>query len=220
MTEFIQTLVGNDYLATAVMSFVPLIELKGGIVFAQSAGINFVLAFLLAYAGSTLAFIPVYWLLKPILNLLRKIKWFKTFADKVESFFQTKADETMEKQKNKRSAGKYSEVLIKQIGVFVFIAIPLPMTGVWTGTAIAVFLNLKFRNVIWPAMLGNFIAGAIITVLALLCSAIGVNLDYVLYALFGLALVLLVFAIIKVAKQKPESNNKNSNIDDNGASVK
>ena len=41
MTEFIRQLVGNDILATIFMSFIPLIELKGGIVFARGAGIDF-----------------------------------------------------------------------------------------------------------------------------------------------------------------------------------
>ena len=49
------------------------------------------------------------------------------------------------------------------LGVFVFIAIPLPMTGVWTGTAIAVFLGLKFRQVILPVLGGNLVAGLIIS---------------------------------------------------------
>ena len=67
MTEFIVKLIGNDLLATLVMSLVPLIELKGGIVFARACGLDFITAFLLAYAGSTLVFFPIYFLLKPIL---------------------------------------------------------------------------------------------------------------------------------------------------------
>lgn len=208
MTEFIQNLIGNDCIATIIMSFVPLIELKGGIVFAQSAGINFFLAFALAYVGSTIAFIPVYWLLKPVLAWMKKVKWFKKLADKVESYFKTKADETMEKQKQKHGKSNMNEKLIKVLGVFIFVAIPLPMTGVWTGTAIAVFLGLRFRDTVLPAMLGNLVAGIIISLLALLCQAVNIDLDYVLYGLFALAIILLVITIIKVVKQKPEEVNK------------
>ena len=77
MTEFIRELVGNDLWATIVMSLVPLIELKGGIVFARLAGFDFLNAFLLAFLGSTLVFFPIYFLLKPILNLIKKIKILK-----------------------------------------------------------------------------------------------------------------------------------------------
>ena len=84
MTEFISNLIGNEYIATVIVSLFPLIELKGGIVYAQSAGINFILSFLLAYLGSTVVYILVYFLVKPILALLKKIKWFKGFAERVE----------------------------------------------------------------------------------------------------------------------------------------
>ncbi len=221
MTEFISNFIGNDFWATFIMSIVPLIELKGGIVFARGLpAFNFFNALLLSYAGSTLVFIPVYFLLRPILNLLKKIKWFNGFANKVEGYFSDKAEETlknsMEKaeKRGKTFEGKSEEkkqksgTFIKQIGVFIFVAIPLPMTGVWTGTAIAVFLNLKFKDVIWPIMLGNLVAGIIISLLAELCIAVWslTALDYVLYGLFALALILLVITIVKMSKSKTKKS--------------
>ncbi len=203
MTEFITELVGNDLWATIVMSLVPLIELKGGIVFARLAGFDFFYAFLFAYIGSTLVFFPIYFLLKPILNLIKKIKIFSRLAFKVEDYFNSKADDALEKQtdKNKKTDGEF----LKKLGVFIFVAIPLPMTGIWTGTAIAVFLNLKFKDAILPVVLGNFVAGAIISILAQVCIVLwDINvLNYILYGLFALAIILLVVVIIKIAKRKP-----------------
>ncbi len=203
MTEFIRELVGNDLWATIVMSLVPLIELKGGIVFARLAGFDFFYAFLFAYIGSTLVFFPIYFLLKPILNLIKKIKIFSRLAFKVEDYFNSKADDALEKQtdKNKKTDGEF----LKKLGVFIFVAIPLPMTGIWTGTAIAVFLNLKFKDAILPVVLGNFVAGAIISILAQVCIVLwDINvLNYILYGLFALAIILLVVVIIKIAKRKP-----------------
>ena len=203
MTEFIRELVGNDLWATIVMSIVPLIELKGGIVFARLAGFDFFNAFLFAYIGSTLVFFPIYFLLKPILNLIKKIKIFSRLAFKVEDYFNSKADDALEKQtdKNKKTDGEF----LKKLGVFIFVAIPLPMTGIWTGTAIAVFLNLKFKDAILPVVLGNFVAGAIISILAQVCIVLwDINvLNYILYGLFALAIILLVVVIIKIAKRKP-----------------
>ena len=206
MVNFIQNLIGNDVLATAIMSLVPLIELKVGIVFARGAGLDFLLSFLLAYVGSTLVFFPIYFLLRPVLSLMKKIKWFKTLAEKVENYFTLKANEAFEKQNQSNSKKARSALSLKQLGVFIFVAIPLPMTGIWTGTAIAVFLNLKFKEAILPAVLGNFVAGTIIAVLAQVCLTffeIAV-LDYILYALFALAVILLVVFIIKVMLSKSE----------------
>lgn len=202
MREFIASLIGNDYLATILMSIVPLIELKGGIVFAWDK-LGFLMSFLMAYLGSTVVFVVIYFLLKPILNLLKKIKFINAFANKIEKYFQDKATETLEKQQQKQTRKPMSERLIKQLGVFIFVAIPLPMTGVWTGTAIAVFLDLKFKDVILPIVVGNFIAGLLICGLSALCSLIGISLDLVLWILLGLALLMLVVFIIKVARKKP-----------------
>ncbi len=204
MTEFISKLIGNEYLATLVMSIFPLIELKGGIVYAQSAGVHWAISLLLSYVGSTIVFIPIYYLLKPILSLLKKIKWFNGFALKVEGYFQKKADETLEEQQAKNKKAKSGDFL-KVLGVFIFVAIPLPMTGVWTGTAIAVFLGLKFRQVVLPISLGNLIAGLLVLLLSVVCSAIGISLDLVLYVLFALALIVLIVTIVKVSLTKADT---------------
>ena len=204
MVDFISNLIGNDKIATLFMSFIPLIELKGGIIFARGASLNFFESFALSYLGSTVAFIPVFFLLVPILNLLKKIKWFKTFADKIELYFKEKADGALTKAENSGKTAR-TEKFYKLLGTFIFVAIPLPMTGVWTGTAVAVFLNLKFKDAVLPVVIGNFIAGAIISVLAEIILACFGNikiLDYVLYGLFLLAAVLFIVALIKILRKK------------------
>lgn len=204
MVGFIQNLIGNDKIAALLMSFIPLIELKGGIIFARGAGLGFFESFFLSYLGSTIAFIPVFFLLVPILNLLKKIKWFKAFADKIELFFKDKAAGALIKAEKSGKKAR-TETFYKMLGTFIFVAIPLPMTGVWTGTAVAVFLNLKFKDAILPVVVGNFIAGAIISVLAEIILALSGNLivlDYVLYGLFVLAAIMLIIAIIKISRKK------------------
>ena len=110
----------------------------------------------------------------------------------------------------KRDGSKHaiSETLLKQIGVFIFVAIPLPMTGIWTGTAIAVFLNLRFKEVVLPIVLGNMVAGLIISVLAEVCIALGSieTLDYILYALFVLAVILLAITLYKIMSKKTDQD--------------
>jgi uncharacterized membrane protein len=201
MTEFISNLIGNEYIATVIVSLFPLIELKGGIVYAQSAGINFVLSFLLAYLGSTIVYILVYFLVKPVLALLKKIKWVKGFAERVELYFEKKANNALEERKNKNKKIK-NQNFLKAMTVSVFVAIPLPMTGVYAGTFLAVFLGLSFIETIMPVAIGNFIAGVLILILSAVCKTLNVNLDLVLYILLGLGIILFSATIIKIALGK------------------
>lgn len=210
MVEFIQNLINNDLISVIIVSLIPMIELKGGIVFARGVGFNFLEALGLAYLGSTIVFIPIFFLLVPILNLFKKIKLINKIATKAESYVQSKAREALEKQNQNNSKRVVSEKFIKQLAVFIFVAIPLPMTGVWMGTAIVVFVNLKFKDAVLPIVLGNLVAGLLISGLASLCLAFWTIavLDYILYALFGMAVILLVLMIIKIARQKPQAQTE------------
>ena len=97
----------------------------------------------------------------------------------------------------KREGSKLSISKIKMIAVFIFVAIPLPMTGVWMGSALAVFLGLKFKEAVLPVALGNLIAGLIISLLAQLF----INyVDIILGVLLALAVIFLVVFIVKVYK--------------------
>ena len=89
------------------------------------------------------------------------------------------------------------------IALLIFVAVPFPVTGVWTGTAVAVFLGLKFREAILPLVIGNLIAGSIITLLTFLFAD---YVDIIIYSLFALAIVMLIYTIYKIAKSKPTEN--------------
>ena len=78
------------------------------------------------------------------------------------------------------------------------------MTGVWTGTAIAVFLDLKFSEAVLPAVIGNFIAGLLICLLSIVCNLVGISLDLILWILLGLAVLLLIVFIVKVLTKKSD----------------
>lgn len=201
MTEFISNLIGNDHVATLIMSFLPLIELKGGIVFGWNA-LGFIKAFLLAYLGSTLVFFILFPLLKPVINLLKRWKPLAGFAEKLENYFIEKANKTLEERQKKDKKGKFSQKILKILGVFIFVAIPLPMTGVWTGTAIAVFLGLSYKDSILPVCIGNLVAGLLVSLLSLVCTSIGISLDLILWCLLALAVILFAFTIVKMLKSK------------------
>ena len=125
----------------------PVVELKGAIATGRLMDLPLWETFLLAYIGSIL---PVPFILRfsqPLMARLRQTKPLKRMAHWVEA-------RTLRKSSTIR---KYSLV-----GLFIFVAIPLPTTGVWTGSLIASFLGLR----LWPSfiviLLGNAVAGLLV----------------------------------------------------------
>ena len=183
----------------------PLIELKGAIPIGtglfnlglfETAGI--------AYLGSTIISILVFFLLIPIFKLLKKIGFIRAIIERIESIFHKKAQEIASKTNG--SAEKEAKKIM-MISLFIFVAVPFPVTGVWTGTAIAVFLGLKFKESVLPIAVGNLIAGVLISILTFL---VGEYVDVIIYVLFGIAIVMLILFIIKIVKAKPDQETKDS----------
>ncbi len=100
--------------------------------------------------------------------------------------------------------------------MYTFVAIPLPFTGVWTGSAVAAFLGLPLPKALLAIVAGNVTAGGFITLLTFL---FGDKVDLIIYILFGaIALILvgmLVFSLIrrlrKIKREQdaPQENPKN-----------
>ena len=199
LLNFFLKITDNAKIITLFLSMFPLIELKGAIPVGVGLGLNTVTSALIAYAGSSLIVIPLFFLLIPIFNLLKKIKFIKKLVEKIEGVFERKAEE-LAKKANGEAENKRKKMLIW--GLFVFVAIPLPMTGVWTGTAIAVFLNVKFKDGFLPLVFGNLVAGTIITLLTLLFKQ---YVDTIIEVVFVLAIVLLIVTILKIVLSKPKT---------------
>lgn len=203
LLNFFLKITDNAKIITLFLSMFPLIELKGAIPVGVGLGLNTVTSALLAYAGSSLIVIPLFFLLIPIFDLLKKIKFIKKLVEKIEGVFERNAEE-LAKKANGEAEDKRKKMLIW--GLFVFVAIPLPMTGVWTGTAIAVFLNMKFKDSFLPLVLGNLVAGTIITLLTLLFKQ---YVDTIIDVVFVLAIVLLIVTILKIVFSKPKTVGDN-----------
>lgn len=192
---------GNTYAATLFVSMFPLIELKGAIPIGTGLfGMPLWQTSLVAYLGSTIVSVAEFFLLIPVFNLLKKISFIKKLVLKVEGIFARKAEEIAKKTEG--SAEKEAKKIMLW-SLFVFVAVPFPVTGVWTGTAIAVFLGLKFHESVLPIAAGNLVAGGIITLLTFLLGEKYTN--YLIYALFVIALIMLVVFIVKIVRSEPKS---------------
>lgn len=188
----------NSPLIPFFASMVPLIELKGAIPVGVKCGLELLPAAGLAYLGSTLVFIPVFFLLIPIFNLLKKIKPIKGLVEKIEAMLDNKAQKVAAKHEGDAEKEKRKFLII---ALFCFVAVPFPVTGVFTGTAIAVFLHMKFKDSILPIALGNLVAGLIVTLLTFLFKD---YVDIIIYVLFGIAIIMVIITIVKIAKSKPK----------------
>lgn len=197
--NFLVELFGNPYITVFFISMIPLIELKGAIPvgMTEAFGLGLLETAAVAYLGSTVISFLVFFLLKPIFALLKKIKIFNLIVRKCEGLFIHKAEEIAAKTNGSVEAAAKR---IMMISLFIFVAVPFPVTGVWTGTAIAVFLGLNFKQSVLPLAVGNLIAGSIITLLTFLFRD---YVDLIIYCLFAIAIVMLIVTIIKIAKSKP-----------------
>lgn len=203
LLEFFTSFTDNGKLITLIISMFPLVELKGAIPIGTLllGEESLLTSALLGYIGSSIISIPIFFLLIPIFSLLKKIKFIKIIVEKIETVLKNKAEKLAEKNQ-----GKAEDVKTKMLiwGLFIFVAVPFPVTGVWTGTAIAVFLNLKFKDSFLPLILGNLVAGIIITTLTFFFKD---YVDIIILVLFAIAIIMLFIFIYKIVKAKPNKEN-------------
>lgn len=164
------------YLIVFFVSMVPIVELRGAIPIAESLGLNIFLYYPIAIIGNML---PV-----PIIYLFARkvLEWGKD--KKIIGKFFTWCLEKGEKggEKLKKSAGNN--------GIFwallIFVGIPLPGTGAWTGTLAASFLNIDFKTSIAAVTLGVLLAGIIM------------SLGSKIVAILGWAGVITIIAVLLI----------------------
>lgn len=139
------------YLATLVISMTPIIELRGAIPIAVfTFHLTYIEAFIISLIGNI---IPIFFIVKyirPLFNFFGKFKIFKIVIDWATERATKKIAES-EKLQN-----------FTALGLFIFVAIPLPGTGAWVGSLIANFLDLPVKKAFLPLAAGVLAAGIII----------------------------------------------------------
>ena len=212
LLEILKQVTTDGKLLTLLLSAFPLIELKGAIPIGLKSGLSIWQAGLLGYVGSSLVSIPLFFLLIPIFNLLKKIPFIKNIIVKVEGVFHNKARKlARDAYKKHQNLGELTDQMaeektrrILRNALLIFVAVPFPVTGVWTGTAIGVFLGLKFKETFPAIVVGNLIAGSIITLLTAFLSD---YVDLIIYVLLAIAIIMLIIFIVKVAATPAKQEN-------------
>jgi len=148
------------YLFVFFLSMVPIIELRGAVPVAQGYAVldpnfNLTLAYILIILGNM---IPVPF----IFFFARKVLEWGADKPKIGKFFTfclEKGHKGGEKLKSTAGPGLY-------YALWIFVAIPLPGTGAWTGTLAASFLDMDFKKSVISVMLGVLTAGIIMTLVS------------------------------------------------------
>jgi uncharacterized membrane protein len=134
---------------TAFLAFLPISELRGAIPFAIANGVPWYIAYPYAAAMNALV-APACWIfLSTLHRLFLRMNWYGRFFNRFVERARTKLQGGVEKW--------------GWLGVAVFVAIPLPVTGAWTGTLGAWVLGLRRGRTLAAVVLGVICAGLIVT---------------------------------------------------------
>ena len=138
------------YLLTIILGATPIIELRYAAIISQYAfGLDVLPSFICGLIGNI---IPVYFIVKyirPLFDFFGRFKIFKVIIDWASEKATKKIAES-ERLQN-----------FTALGLFLFVAIPIPGTGAWVGSLIANFLDLPLKKAFWPLALGVLAAGII-----------------------------------------------------------
>ena len=134
-----------------IISMLPILELRGGLLAASILNLDFIPGFIISILGNILPIPIVLLFLDKILRWLEKYKVTKNFVKKLENKILSK----------KKQIEKYG-----YIGLILFVGIPLPGTGAWTGSALAVLLNMDKKKSFVYIILGIILASIIMSILS------------------------------------------------------
>lgn len=139
-----------NYLIVFFISMVPLIELRGAIPFAVGTGLDLVPSYIIAIIGNMLPMPIIYLFARKVLLWGAD----KKYIGKFFTFFIQRGEKGGKKLQEKAGRGLF-------VALMLFVGIPLPGTGAWTGTLAASFLDMDFKSSMIAVFCGVIIAGVI-----------------------------------------------------------
>ncbi|MBQ7680799.1 MAG: small multi-drug export protein [Oscillibacter sp.] len=152
--EYLPSLESTDsgkLIAAALVSMIPVLELRGGIPFGVGLGLHPLKAWVVCVLGNMLP-VPLI-----IVYIRRIFQWLRATFPRLGTFIDSLERKAHLKG---RTVLKY-----RYLGLFLFVALPLPGTGGWTGALVAAFLNMRLKNAFLSIFSGLVVAGFIVTLL-------------------------------------------------------
>ena len=134
-----------------IVSMIPILELRGGLLAASWMDVEMVRAIIICVIGNIIPIPFILLLITKIFDWLKQRKRFKPMVEKLE----------------KRALGKKEQIEKYEFwGLVIFVGIPLPGTGAWTGALIASLLGIRFRKAFPAIVLGILLATCIMTIVS------------------------------------------------------
>lgn len=137
-----------DELTVFLFSLMPVLEIRGGMIAARLLEMDFLKAFAICYVGNMLPIPFIILFIRKIFEFLRRFKFFERIIVKLEK----------KTEKNKDKVMRY-----EAWGLLLFVAIPLPGTGGWTGALMAALLDIRIKRSLPIIAIGVLIAGFIMS---------------------------------------------------------
>ena len=132
-----------------IVSLLPIIELRGGMIAAALLKVSLVKGFIICFLGNILPVPFIIWFIRKILDWMRNVKAFS----KIVKWLDKKV---VDKKGQIEKFGFW--------GLVAFVGIPLPGTGAWTGSLIAAMLNMDKKKAFLACTIGVLLAGVIMAI--------------------------------------------------------
>ena len=174
-----------EYIKLMLISMVPVIELRGAIPLGIAMNLNPIYVYLSCLIGSSIVSIPVVLVFRQVIDYLRHRKYFNIVIRWVDGKIESRAKKL-----------KAASIL----GLIVFVGVPLPTTGSWSGSALASILKMRIKDALLGVFIGNAIAGAVMLGVSLHLSegSMEVIMSSILLALIGV----LIYRYKKIKNKK------------------
>ena len=192
---------GYPWIAVAILAALPIVEARLAVPMALSCGMGKLQSFVTAFLGSSLPAPLLLLALIPFIRWLAKTRVFRRLGETVYDKFV---------QKSKKVDENASD-LKKMLALFAFVAIPLPLTGVWTGCAVASIIGLKYHKALVSVLAGNAVACGILTLLCSLLPSKVIDIIMVAVALIAVAVVVVLLVKAFFGKKKAEAKEDDEN---------
>lgn len=151
MLEWMTATAAGKFVTTFFISMLPIVELRAGLPYGIALGLDYPLALTAALVGNM---IPVPFI---VVYIRRIFVWLRAHFAKMDSFITKLEEKAHLKGETVRKYGP--------LGLLIFVAIPLPGTGAWTGALIAALLDMRLKSAVPSIFLGVCIAATIMTLL-------------------------------------------------------
>ena len=161
VTEFLRDKIPAE-LVIFIVSLLPILELRGGLIAAAILQVDWWIAFPICVIGNMLPMPFILLFLKKIFAMLKKTKLFHKLIVKLEhkaSVKSKKLEQADEKKKKRR-------IWYQIGGLFLFVAIPLPGTGAWTGALVADAVDMRIKHALPTIFAGVLVAGLIVSLIS------------------------------------------------------